>query len=258
MDGQKKNQSSLTVLAVVVLVSGGIIIGFNYWHAMKCVEQNGLGDMEDYIKALEKRIALVELQGLSNTLLTDNLLSEMQSRFTSLDPDVMNRLLERSKDEAVQMALSQASLPAPPISQYIIEDKYQYNSFGGDQAGSLMDDLFDPDSLKEGEQYFDMAGQGWEGGEGGGGGELKDDFKFDDFTGAGGEGGGGLGELDGGRKDDFWEDPAGGEGSKLSEEAADACREWRDNYGVVPGVSWGSLPKAMQKDWSRNHCDQLK
>lgn len=230
-------------------MSSVVIIGFNYWHAMKCVEQNGLGDMEDYIKALEKRIASVELQGLSNTLLTENLLSEMQARFTTLDADVMNNLLERSKEEAIEMALSQALLPAPPISQYIIEDKYQSNSMG-DQAGNLKDDFFDPDSLKEGEQYFDVAEKGWEGGQ-------KDDFKFDDFTGE--IGGEGIDGGEGGHKDYAFEQPENEViGGASDVDAETACRQWRETYGVVPGVSWGSLPKSMQRDWSRNRCDQLK
>jgi len=37
-----------------------ILIGFNYWHAMKCVESSGIGDLEEYSKAIDKRVLELE------------------------------------------------------------------------------------------------------------------------------------------------------------------------------------------------------
>ena len=39
------------------------------------------------------------------------------------------------------------------------------------------------------------------------------------------------------------------------EEAMKACTRWRDEYSVVLGVSWGSLPINLQSDWKKYDCD---
>ena len=62
MDGHKKNHSSVTLIGGIVFLAGIMLIGFNYWHAMKCVRSKGLGDMDDYINALEGRISEMERQ----------------------------------------------------------------------------------------------------------------------------------------------------------------------------------------------------
>lgn len=268
LDSQKKSPNSISALGVFVFVAGLVIIGFNYWHAMKCVETNGLGDMGDYIRALEKRINQVEakvqlqkigrafsdiiFQAISNSKLAENLISEMQARLITLDSGTMKNLVKNSKDEAVLMAVQQALLPAPPVSQYIIEDKYEM----ANEVGNFMDDKFNPDAFREGENYFDV---------GNGGISFENEFqKFDDFT--GGSGGAG-GEVDGFPQDDFGEraeergEAGRGDGAgffDLTEADEAKCRSWLEDYGVVPGVSWGSLPKALQVEWSQSSCDQMK
>jgi hypothetical protein len=34
------------------------------------------------------------------------------------------------------------------------------------------------------------------------------------------------------------------------------CRQWKSQYKVVPGVSWGELPHDMQEEWKRVNCDE--
>lgn len=44
----------------MIFVFAVILIGFNYWHALKCVESSGMGDLEDYAKAVDKRVLELE------------------------------------------------------------------------------------------------------------------------------------------------------------------------------------------------------
>jgi hypothetical protein len=79
-------------------------------------------------------------------------------------------------------------------------------------------------------------------------GDPNKDWK-DDFGGGGG--GGGSGE-----KDDW----KSGELEPLKEVVAEeiarpACVDWKAEYNVEPGVSWGSLPMDLQEKWKSYDCD---
>ena len=39
------------------------------------------------------------------------------------------------------------------------------------------------------------------------------------------------------------------------EEAKKLCKEWKTNYSVITGVSWGNLPYDLQQKWIANSCD---
>ena len=45
--------------------------------------------------------------------------------------------------------------------------------------------------------------------------------------------------------------------SMTDAEAFKACSEWKNNYSVVMGVSWGSLPYDLQQKWMQYSCDYL-
>lgn len=52
----------MTTVGIMIFTFAIILIGFNYWHAMKCVESSGMGDLEDYAKAIDKRVLELESQ----------------------------------------------------------------------------------------------------------------------------------------------------------------------------------------------------
>lgn len=61
--GKKSNsQVSMGTVGIMIFAFAIILIGFNYWHAMKCVESSGMGDFEDYAKAMNKRLLELESQ----------------------------------------------------------------------------------------------------------------------------------------------------------------------------------------------------
>lgn len=39
------------------------------------------------------------------------------------------------------------------------------------------------------------------------------------------------------------------------EERSASCKQWRTQYGVSPGVSWGNLPLDLQSRWRTYDCD---
>ena len=40
-----------------------------------------------------------------------------------------------------------------------------------------------------------------------------------------------------------------------TEERREACRKWRTDHAVSPGVSWGTLPADLQRTWRDYDCD---
>lgn len=175
----------------------------------------------------------------------------LRSKLLSLDAVEMKKLVDHSHDAAVQMALSLVSEPSRPASQYVIEEKYR----DADALGDLIDDLLEAESTKKEEPSF-MDGLGYNSFGSLGdfskdeSGSMKDDFnRFDDFGAGGGEVvvGGAAGGINSERIGEISPDP----------ERAQACSMWKQDYGVIPGVSWGSLPKTMQLEWKYNNCDML-
>ena len=58
----KKNHTSIPFLVGCVLVFGIVLIGFNYWHAMQCVQTQDIADIDEYAQNFEKRILEIESQ----------------------------------------------------------------------------------------------------------------------------------------------------------------------------------------------------
>lgn len=152
----------------------------------------------------------------------------------------MKKLVDHSRDQAVQMALALVTESSRPSSQYVIDEKY----WDANVLGDLIDDLLEAESTKKEESsYMDNLGFSNFGkvGDFSNAGSTKDDLtRFDDF-------GGGSTTEGNERESQLSLDP----------ERAQACSMWKQDYGVIPGISWGSLPKTMQLEWKYNNCDML-
>lgn len=60
MNENHKKQHNLTFLGSLVLFIGIIIIGFNYWHAMSCVQVINSYDIKEVTNKLEQRVLEAE------------------------------------------------------------------------------------------------------------------------------------------------------------------------------------------------------
>lgn len=226
---RKNNNQPMSMgsMGIMMLIFAVILIGFNYWHAMRCVESNGMGDLEDYAKSIDKRVLELESKSLQNNILMENLLKEVQNRLATIDVEEMHKLVESSKDEAVRIALSLAKHRAPPMPEYKIDDKYR----DPNELNNLIDDIFQDQVNKEEENSAEFAG--FEGEQ-----MLFKDQGDDQYI------------------DDINEKKEGGSGMEIpDEEKKTICRDWKNSYSVVTGVSWGSLPYKLQKEWKRYDCD---
>ena len=58
-----------------------------------------------------------------------------------------------------------------------------------------------------------------------------------------------YGEVERGYGDDFARD------LPSTEERSARCKDWRSQYAVSPGVSWGTLPLDLQATWRDYDCD---
>ena len=231
-----KESQSWSWIGSVIIVIGILVIGFNYWHAMKCVESNGLEDINDYLQAMEKRIVDVEYQGKLAQEQTYKLIQQLKERVLYLDDKKMQLIVEVSKDIAIRTALLLETQPTPPQTQYLVDDK---NTNG---LENKWDDLFNEMSEGAKTEYDDPL---WEEE-----GELEkyrqSEENFEQF-------------------DDDWEKSQ----KKLREESIESfkkeelnsekqleeCKGWKEKYGVVVGVSWGELPSDLQLLWKKYECD---
>ena len=66
------------------------------------------------------------------------------------------------------------------------------------------------------------------------------------------------------RQDDFFDNYGSGESTSSKEEeklsitdaeATKQCQEWKTQYDVAVGVSWGNLPHDLQQQWLKYSCD---
>jgi hypothetical protein len=230
---RKGNNQSWTWIGSVIILIGILIIGFNYWHAMKCVESNGLEDTNDYLLAMEKRILDVEYQAKIAQEQTHKLIRQLQERVVYLDEKKMQSIVEVSKDIAIRTALLLETQPTPPQTQYLVDDK---NTNG---LENKWDDLFnegakteydDPLWEEEGElEKYRQAEANFE--------EFDDDFEKS-------------------QKNFREESIETFKKEKLNpEKQLEECKGWKEKYGVVIGVSWGELPDELQLRWKECECD---
>jgi hypothetical protein len=234
--GNSQHQSSWTWFGSIIIVIGIILIGFNYWHAMKCVESNGIEDTNDYLAAMEKRILDVEYQAKLVQEQTHQLIQHLQERVVFLDDKKMRSIVELSKDIAIQTALLLETQPTPPQTQYLVDDK---NTNGFE---SKWDDLFnefsegakteydDPLWEEEGElEKYRQAERNFEE-------EFDDDFEKSQMK--------------------LREENIESFKKELNpEKQLEECKGWKEEYGVVVGVSWGELPYDLQLRWKESECD---
>lgn len=143
----------------------------------------------------------------------------VQSRTLDLEQSEFQHLSNAVQDEAIRLALILQKYPTPPFPGFFVEQ-------GGGYEPNLepfeMDDKFRTKDL-----YWDDVEYGKKNG------------------------------LDG---NSVWAETYKGEGgageSPLSDvEATKLCGEWKTNYTVVPGVSWGNLPYDLQQQWLHHSCD---
>lgn len=168
----------------------------------------------------------------------ESVLKEVQNRLAAVDVKEMKKLVESSKDEAVRIALDLVTHRAPPMPEYKVDDKYR----DPNELSGLIDDMFQDQVNKEEENSAEFGAFGGE--------EMllrdagQEQGKYDDQLGFEGEEAEQLKEEE--------------EGVDISdEERKTICRDWKQTYNVVTGVSWGSLPFELQGDWKRYECDHF-
>lgn len=227
------SHTSWSCIGSIIIVIGIVIVGFNYWHAMKCVESNGLEDSHEYIAAMNQRIVDIEYQVKLAQEKTQKLVRELQEKVLYLDERKIQTILEQSKDTAIRTALLLETQPSPPQTQYLVDDK------NTNEIGSKWDDLFNEFGEGAKTQYDDPL---WEE-------STANEFKSeeldmfdDDFSKS---------------QSEFREENIENfrKGQKNPSELLIECKEWKEKYHVVIGVSWGELPSDLQVQWKESDCD---
>ena len=88
---QRSSPLSVTTLACIVLGAGVVLIGLNYWHAMKCMSNAGSNlteDIDSYIIALEKRVLQVETQVVFTYVFTrTSINADINMNFAAVNPE---------------------------------------------------------------------------------------------------------------------------------------------------------------------------
>ncbi len=275
------------LLSVVVIGSAITLLGFNYYHALNCPDNNP-DSTESAIEALSHRLEYSERLVSQNSASLQRLLRDMEIDLTSLGKETRERLHAQSIDEAVHVALTLSQLPMPP-KPWDFEDAHgltyenadigkEKNNWSGaygegaegskDRSGRGIDDYVtdgdDPINSSKMKSLNPSDPDAF------GGISHKDDDQQATFT-------------DGhkpdrrprkakdaeGKKsegDDEFDDPSGesatGDSSVFRDNLSDSdarhiCSDWKNEHNVVVGVSWGSLPFQLQQKWMQYSCDYL-
>lgn len=210
------------MLTMSVIV--GILIGLLVVTTLnqKCSE-GSMNELERYAEALEKRLYDTELYVHKNNLLVANMIKDIQSiPVIKFNETELEDIMSSSQTKAVEIALLLSVKPPLPIDK----SSSSYSS--------------------EGELNT------WEANWGEGNGEINesgfivdDKIPTDDHT---------LEET--GKDDNFLlKDTT----VKLSDtEASAKCNEMKEKYNVQVGVSWGTLPSNLQKEWLSMSCDYFE
>jgi hypothetical protein len=146
----------------------------------------------------------------------------VQSRTLKLESSETEQLFSSVQDEAIRLALLLQTHPSPPYPGFPYEQEV-----GGGYANLEPFELDDKLKAREG-MYWD-------------------DISYQKEEGKGKDGSWEAGNV--------WTENYQSEGALTDAEATKLCGEWKGNYSVVPGVSWGNLPFDLQQQWLHNSCD---
>jgi len=254
--GPKEAKVAAYAAPFVLLALLLVLLLVNVKHSMLCA-QGGESAAETMLKrqALEKRLLTLEQETLQNNLLFEKFIRRLDDQFQITKGVDLTALKNTAHFGAQAISARLAEESAPPMPSFselyndaaalndgidaamsslddhyaygggARDDKYGGGNLGGAEQMEFADDAKDDDPY--GEQHEQQQrGEGW-----------RDDFRD-------GQRGGGGGA---------WEDA---EPERLPEaEARPLCAKWKADYGVQPGVAWGSLPFDMQEKWKSYDCD---
>ena len=212
--------NSRSILVVVIAV--GALLGFlslHYAHFYRhpCEGAVHSNDNTGYIEAVNRRLLEAESLNTKNALLIDRIMSIVNRKLHMLEQHEIEEINKYSEDEAIRLAMELAKYPAPPMPYFDL------SPFGDDMESisNKVNDIFDA--------YGDDHGKE---------GEVEN-----------------MGITN----DDTYR-PADAEGKieetiQSDEAKTKQCTEWKIKHNVEIGVSWGSLPSELQRDWMIFSCD---
>jgi len=166
-------------------------------------------------RALEHRLEAMEAEVRENSHQLHDLLERLESRFDISKMVDLRELKRECHEDASRVVKHLAEDNPPPMPAFAAGD------------GVNRDDGYRDDVLREG----------------GGDDRYGGDQASGNYGDQPNEGGAG-----GGYDDRVLDLPP-------TEERAEACRNWRTQHAVSPGVSWGSLPLDLQATWRDYDCD---
>lgn len=112
--GAKADRFSLSQLLLVLIIGSAVsLLGFNYYHALQCPDNNP-DATEASIEALSRRLMYSESLVKSNAATLARLLKDMEEDLTVLGKDTRDNLHQEAIREAVQLAIRLSDLPVPP------------------------------------------------------------------------------------------------------------------------------------------------
>jgi hypothetical protein len=216
----RKISTSMIIFGACVLALGLGLFAVNYYHATACASDRSPDEIDEMVQALKNRLLESESQVLKNEILMNKLINAMQSNLFKLEQQEYQEL--QSGSAAVEIALLLAQNPAPPMPVYPLDEKY----LDAEVLADAIDVLFAKD------ESIDVGG----------------DSGF------------------GAPADQEWEQSMRaehGQGKGIESfaindaDAMKACSEWKTQYHVIVGTSWGDLPFDLQETWFEYSCDAV-
>jgi len=185
---------------------------------------------------------------MRNSLLLDKLIDHIQKKLYIIEEEEMKELHILSEEIAIRTSLKLIQHPLPPMPDYSINPSYK----DGQELADMVDDILSSvsaESESESESEYSESN--------------RDDDKLlngkRDTTGNGMGNGNSIGLDDDSMKNMIKEEKKSidaMDSMTLSDaEASALCMQYKKEYNVDPGVSWGTLPYDLQEKWIQYSCD---
>lgn len=163
-------------------------------------------------------------------MLLDKLIDHVQKKLYSIEEDELKELHSLSEEVAIRTSLKLIQQPLPPMPDYSINPSYK----DGQELADVVDDILSSVKVETSETTLDDINKVLDG----------NMVQYADNS------------LDDSVKDMIEEEKKSIASMTISDsEAVTRCANWKKEYHVEPGVSWGTLPFDLQEKWIQYSCD---
>mmetsp|Transcript_59702 Transcript_59702/g.81604 ORF Transcript_59702/g.81604 Transcript_59702/m.81604 type:complete len:241 (-) Transcript_59702:573-1295(-) len=232
--GPKSANAAAYSAPFILLALAVTLVMVNVKHSMLCGVGGGESPAEAALnrQALEKRLLALEEETIQNNILFESFVRRLDEQYHITDGVSLGDMKSSAKMAAMSISARLSEEAAPPMPSF---------------ASLYEDPTKLADDINRAMENLDDYAYGYKG----------ENAQMDDFAAFSGEQEAKLvDDVYGWQNAEPEADFSAEEPAIPEAEAKIQCSDWKQEYGVTPGISWGSLPYDMQNQWRIYDCDK--